>query len=94
MKNWRPRTAPDRPAKNGKRDYDASNERAAAIILSEREKHGLFLVQWAEAFQRRRAEERAMATGAQGAEFLDVAASGPSEAEGREYGPLFAHQRD
>ena len=67
--------------KNAKRDYDASNERAAAIILSEREKYGLFLVQWAKAFQRRRAEERAKASGAQGAEFLDVAASATSEAE-------------
>ena len=47
----------NQPSKRKKRDYDATNDLAARVILADTRKHTGFQVDWAQAFLRRRAEE-------------------------------------
>ena len=46
----RARFATDRPTKRKKRDYDATNDLAARVILADTRKHTRFQVCWARAF--------------------------------------------
>ncbi len=47
----------NQPSMRKKRDYDATNDLAARVILADTQKHTQFQVCWARAFQRRKAAE-------------------------------------
>ena len=50
---WTRRRFADRPSKRKKKDFDERNAEAAAIILSAPEQSPAFMIDWAQAFQRR-----------------------------------------
>ena len=49
----------NQPSKRKKRDYDATNDLAARVILADTRKRTAFQVRWARAFTRRLAAESA-----------------------------------
>ena len=51
--HWTRRRAANRLTKSKKRDHDQANAEAAGSILSAPERHSRFLLDWAQAFQRR-----------------------------------------
>ena len=62
--HWSRRRAANQPTKRKKRDYDATNDLAARVILADTRKHTGFQVRWARAFIRRLAAESAAAISA------------------------------
>ena len=54
---WSRRRAANQPTKSKRVRYDHDNELAARVILEAPNRHASFLVDWARAFLRRRAEE-------------------------------------
>ena len=61
--NWIRARAVDRPSKRKKRAFDEQNDVAAAVILEAPVRDARFLVDWAKAFTRRRAQESRKACG-------------------------------
>ena len=54
----------NQPSKRKKRDYDATNDLAARVILADTRKHTGFQIRWARAFMRRLAAESTAAISA------------------------------